>query len=223
MKTMEKINKVNILKDYVLITIGVVLVAFGIQYFYAPNEIAGGGLSGIAIVINYYIPQLSMGTIIFIGNLILFTISFILIGGDFGFKTIYASIMLSVAMDIMQKVFHSYALTNNMILAVLLGTVVCSIGLAIAFSINASTGGTDILAKILNKYTNFNIGVSLLVVDLLVVIFGGFTFGLGKGVYSLMAVVINGLTIDFLIAKIEKKRKEKEENKDGALKPQQVQ
>lgn len=80
---MKEYNLLKSIKDYTIITIGVILVAFGIQYFYAPNDIAGGGLSGLALIINHYAPSLSVGTIIFLGNIILFVISFILIGGDF--------------------------------------------------------------------------------------------------------------------------------------------
>ncbi len=201
---MKKINIASVGKEYILLTIGVILVAFGIQYFYAPNEIAGGGLSGMALVISNYIPSLSVGTIILIGNLILFIISFILIGGDFGFKTIYASFMLSFVMDFMEKILHSYALTTNMLLAIILGTLIIATGLGVAFAINASTGGTDILAKILNRYSTFNIGISLLLVDLFVVVCGGITFGLDKGIYSLLAVIANGLMVDTVIAKIDK-------------------
>ncbi|WP_290454827.1 YitT family protein [Romboutsia ilealis] len=210
---MKKNNFADIAKEYTLLTLGVVLVAFGIQYFYAPNEIAGGGLSGMALVISHYIPSLSVGTIIMIGNIILFAISFILIGGDFGFKTIYASFMLSFVMDFMEKVLHSYALTTNMFLAIMFGTIIIATGLGIAFAINASTGGTDILAKILNKYSTFNIGISLLLVDLFVVVCGGVTFGLDKGIYSLLAVIANGLIVDAVIAKIEKVKSNKIELK----------
>jgi uncharacterized membrane-anchored protein YitT (DUF2179 family) len=213
-KSMKKNNFATIAKDYTLLTLGVILVAFGIQYFYAPNEIAGGGLSGMALVISHYVPVLSVGTIILIGNIILFVISFILIGGDFGFKTIYASFMLSFVMDFMEKVLHSYALTTNMLLAIMLGTIIIATGLGIAFAINASTGGTDILAKILNKYSKFNIGISLLIVDLFVVVCGGLTFGLDKGIYSLLAVIANGLIVDGVIAKIEKVKAKKIENKE---------
>ena len=210
---MKKNNFITISKEYFLLTLGVILVAFGIQYFYAPNEIAGGGLSGMALVISHYIPRLSVGTIILIGNIILFVISFILIGGDFGLKTIYASFMLSFVMDFMEKVLHSYALTTNMLLAIISGTIIIATGLGIAFAINASTGGTDILAKILNKYSTFNIGISLLLVDLFVVVCGGLTFGLDKGIYSLLAVIANGLIVDAVIAKIEKVKSNKVENK----------
>lgn len=206
-------NKNNLLltiRDYTIITIGVILVAFGIQYFYAPNEIAGGGLSGLALVISHFIPVLSVGTIIFLGNLLLFIIAFILVGGDFGMKTIYASFALSFVMDFMEKVMNSHALTNNLFLAVVMGTMIIAAGIGITFAINASTGGTDILAKILNKYSTINLGISLLLVDLAVVVCGGLTFGLDKGFYSLLAVVMNGLVVDRVIIMIENKRKEKE-------------
>lgn len=215
---MNKFNFIKGLKEYAIVTIGVILVAIGIQYFFAPNNIAGGGLSGLALIINYYIPKLSIGTIIFLGNLILFAISFIVIGGDFGLKTIYASFMLSVVIEFMDKILKSTALTTNLLAAVILGTLVTAIGLAMVFAINASTGGTDILAKILNKYTTFNIGISLLIVDLFVAIVGGFTFGLEKGIYSMMVIVLNGLLIDRVIEKIEKNRKNKPTEEEETLK-----
>lgn len=215
---MTKFNFLKGLKEYGIVTIGVILVAVGIQYFFAPNNIAGGGLSGLALIINHYFPKFSIGTIIFIGNLILFTVAFILIGGDFGLKTIYASFMLSIVIDFMDKIMHSTALTTNLLLAVVLGTIVTAIGLAMVFAINASTGGTDILAKILNRYSTLNIGVSLLIVDLFVAIVGGFTFGLEKGFYSMLVIVLNGLLIDRVLEKIEKKRSEKEEDKESELK-----
>ena len=134
----------------------------------------------------------------------------------FGFKTIYASFMLSLVMDFMEKALHSYALTTNMLLAIMLGTIIIATGLGIAFAINASTGGTDILAKILNKYTTFNIGISLLIVDLFVVVCGGLTFGLDKGIYSLLAVIANGLIVDAVIAKIDKVKSNKIESQSQA-------
>lgn len=214
---MKKSDFIKGLQEYIVVTIGVILVAIGIQYFFAPNDIAGGGLSGLALIINHYVPSVSMGIIIFIGNLILFAISFILIGGDFGLKTIYASFMLSVLIDFMDKILNSTALTTNLLAAVIVGTIVTAIGLAMVFATNASTGGTDILAKILNKYTTFNIGISLLIVDLFVAIMGGFTFGLQKGIYSMLVIVLNGLLIDRVIEKIEKKKNIKEQENEEKL------
>ena len=209
---MKKDNLISTIRDYIFITIGIILVAFGIQYFYAPNEIAGGGLSGLSLVISHYVPFLSVGTLIFLGNLILFVIAFILVGGDFGMKTIYASFALSFVMDFMEKVMHSHALTGNLLLAVIIGTIIIASGIGLA-----STGGTDILAKILNKYSTINLGISLLIVDLVVVICGALTFGLDKGFYSLLAVIMNGLVVDRVIINIEKRRKEKSDKKADEL------
>ena len=217
---MKKYDIAKAIKEYFIVTVGVILVAFGLQYFYSPNDIAGGGLSGLSLVINHYVPALSIGTLVFLGNLILFAIAFLLIGSDFGAKTIYASFALSFVMDFMEKVMHSYALTTNLALAVFCGTLIIGTGLAIAFSINASTGGTDILAKILNKYTNFNIGIALLMVDLFVVVAGAFTFGLNKGFYSLIAVIVNGLLVDRVIDMIAKHKEKKaleESNKEETV------
>ena len=201
---MKKDNLISTIRDYIFITIGIILVAFGIQYFYAPNEIAGGGLSGLSLVISHYVPFLSV-------------IAFILVGGDFGMKTIYASFALSFVMDFMEKVMHSHALTGNLLLAVIIGTIIIASGIGLAFAVNASTGGTDILAKILNKYSTINLGISLLIVDLVVVICGALTFGLDKGFYSLLAVIMNGLVVDRVIINIEKRRKEKSDKKAEEL------
>ncbi len=214
---MKNNNLLLTIRDYVIVTIGVILVAFGIQYFYAPNEIAGGGLSGLALVISSFIPWLSVGTIVFLGNLILFVVAFILVGGDFGMKTIYASFALSFVMDFMEKVMNSYALTENLLLAVVMGTIVIASGIGITFAINASTGGTDILAKILNKYSTINLGISLLLVDLAVVVCGALAFGLDKGFYSLLAVIMNGLVVDKVIIMIENKQKANNQNNEEKL------
>lgn len=201
----------KVMKEYAMITLGVILVAVGLQYFYSPNDLAAGGLSGMALIINHFIPVLSVGVTIFVGNLILYVIAFFIIGEDFGFKTIYGSVMLSVVIEILDRVFNARALTDNLLIAVLIGSILISVGLAIAFYYNASTGGTDILAKILEKYSTFNIGISLLCVDIIVTISGGIVFGLERGIYALLAVFITGILIDkfILILTNYKKKKDK--------------
>lgn len=201
---MTKENIIETIKDYAIITIGVIIVAFGLQYFYSPNDLAAGGLSGMALIINHYVPMLSVGVTIFFGNLILYVIAFFLVGGDFGFKTIYGSVSLSVFIELMDRVFHAEALTTNLALATVCGGITIAFGLAIAFNRNASTGGTDILAKILNKYSKFNIGISLLMVDILVTICGALTFGFAKGAFALVGVFITGLLLDKFIILINK-------------------
>jgi uncharacterized membrane-anchored protein YitT (DUF2179 family) len=187
-------------REYILITVGVLLVAIGIEFFLAPNKIAAGGVSGMAIIINYYMPSISIGSLMLIMNIILFIIAFIVIGNQFGGKTIYTSLSLSGMIWVMDKVMTpNMKVTNNLMLASIFGTFMCGIGLGIVFNQNASTGGTDILAKILNKFVHLDMGKSLLVVDFIITLLAAISFGADAGMYALLAVIINGFVIDTVI------------------------
>lgn len=188
------------IREYGLITIGVLLVALSIELFLAPNKIAAGGVTGIAIIVNSYIPKLQIGLIVLILNIILFIVGFIGIGNKFGAKTIYASLMLSAVIWIMDRTFvTNEVITRNQLLASIFGTFLSGIGLGLVFNQNASTGGTDILAKILNKFIHVDIGKSLLAVDFIVTLFAAVSFGAEAGMYALLSVIINGVVIDTVI------------------------
>lgn len=171
-------NKGN-LRDFMLITFGVFLVAISVVYFFQPNNIAAGGVSGIAIIINNFVPGIPIGLLVLMMDCILYIVAFLVIGSKFGGKSIYASLTLSGIMWLLEKVFP-YKATNDLMLATILGTIISALGLAIVFNCNASTGGTDILAKILHKFFHFNIGKSLLIVDFIVTLAGAMTFGVQK-------------------------------------------
>lgn len=194
---MISINKT--IKDYGLITLGIILVAISLEYFFAPNDLAAGGVTGLAIILNHYIPMLSTSVLVLMMNLILFIVAFIFIGGNFGAKTIYASFGLTGVMWIIEKFLNPQAITNDLFIASMFGTLITACGMAIIFNVNASTGGTDILAKILNKFGNVDIGKALLIVDFLVTLFGAITFGIDKAFYALLCVIINGIAIDRFI------------------------
>lgn len=191
-------NKGN-LKDFILITIGILLVAISVVYFFDPNNIAAGGITGLAIVINRYVPFISIGPLVLIMDGILFIIALIIIGPKFGAKSIYCSLLLSTSMWVMQK-FIPFNVTDDLMLATIFGTLIAAGGMAIVFNANASSGGTDIIAKILNKFFHFDIGKSLLMVDFLVTLLGAMTFGVKMGLYGLLSVIINGVVIDKIIA-----------------------
>ena len=186
-------------KDFLLITIGILLVAISVVYFFEPNNIAAGGITGLAIVINHYIPFISIGPLVLIMDATLFVIALIVIGPKFGAKSIYCSFLLSTSMWVMQK-FFPFTITNDLMLATIFGTLIAAAGMAIVFNANASSGGTDIIAKILNKFFHFNIGKSLLMVDFLVTLLGAITFGINMGLYGLLSVIVNGVVIDKIIA-----------------------
>ncbi|ERI94342.1 hypothetical protein HMPREF1982_00977 [Clostridiales bacterium oral taxon 876 str. F0540] len=184
-------------RDYFLITIGFLLVALALELFLVPNKIAAGGVSGIAIIINSIFPAIDVGLLMLGMNVILFIVAFIVIGNKFGGKSIYASLGLSGTIWVMDKLEVSkHVLTNDLLLASIFGTLLSGIGMAMVFNQNASTGGTDIIAKILNKFFHIDIGKSLLAVDFIVTIFAGVTFGANVAMYALLCVIMNGFVID---------------------------
>ncbi|EQB86016.1 uncharacterized membrane-anchored protein YitT (DUF2179 family) [Clostridium punense] len=186
--------------EYIMITIGLLLVAAGVYFFLIPNDLAAGGVTGLAMVINYYFPVLNVGAIMLVLNVILFIIGFIFIGSGFGIKTIYSSLMLSFMISMMEELFPMAGpITNDIFINLIFGILVGAIGMAIVFNQNASTGGTDIVAKILNKYVHLEIGKGLLLADLLVTLLAIAAFGATVGMYSLLGVIINGFTVDSAI------------------------
>lgn len=187
------------IKEYILIITGVFLVAISLEYFFIPNNIAAGGLSGLAIVINHYIPSISTGPLVFIMDLFLFVIGFILLGSNFGIKTMVSSFSLAGMMTLIEKTIEPRAITTDLMLATIFGTFISAIGMALVFNANSSTGGTDTIAKILNKYFHLDIGKSLLAVDFIVTLLGALTFGINIGLYGMLAVIINGIAIDKVI------------------------
>ena len=187
------------LKEYFLITIGIILVAISIEYFFAPNNLAAGGVTGVAIVLNYLFPYIGVGILTFIINLLLFIVAFVILGGSFGTKSIFATVGLSVVMWIIEEFLNPFAVTEDLMIATIFGTIISAFGMAIVFNNNSSTGGTDIIAKIINKFLHINIGISLLIIDIIITFFAAMVFGLDLGFYSMLSVIILGITIDRFI------------------------
>ncbi|WP_353094151.1 YitT family protein [Tissierella praeacuta] len=187
------------IREYVLITIGMTMVALGLYFFLMPEKLAIGGANGLAIVINNWIP-LSIGSIMIIINIFLFVIGFLVVGTSFGFKTIYASIGTSVIVSLLEKIIPlQQPLVEDMILQLIFGVFISAIGVGIVFNQNASTGGTDVIAKIMNKFFGIELGKGVLISDFAITIMAGFAFGPKLGMYSLLGVILNGIVIDWTI------------------------
>jgi uncharacterized membrane-anchored protein YitT (DUF2179 family) len=191
--------KTSIFKEYSIITLGILLVAFAIEYFYAPNNIAAGGVTGIAIILNAVMPNLSIGLITLVLNGLLFIVAFMFIDGSFGVKTIYASLGLSVIIWVIEKFLNPVAITKDLMIASIFGALISAIGMALVFNENASTGGTDILAKILNVFFHLEIGKSLLAVDFIITFVSIFVFGINVALYSMLSIILLGIIVDRLI------------------------
>ena len=193
-------------KEYIFITFGAALVALAIQLFFIPNQIAPGGVSGIGLVINSLTPGVSVSTYVIILNIILFLLAFKLLGGGFGFKTIYASFSLSIIMWIIENIIKPQSITDDLMLGSLIGILLLGTGLGIVFNQDASTGGTDILAKILNKYLHLSMGLSMTIIDLAVVMVVAFFFGLERGLYAGLATFLNGIVINRVVGGFNEKK-----------------
>ena len=186
------------IKEYALTTLGIVLTAIALEYFFFPNDIAAGGVSGIALVING-VTRWNVSIMVFILNIILFILAFVVLGKGFGGKSIYATVMLSVVMEIIERVFSPGILTDNMFLASFFGSALLAMGSAIVFHQGASTGGTSILAAIISKFTSLGVGTSLLLNDSIICLLAINVFGIDKGLFGFFSLILIGLLIDKFI------------------------
>ncbi|EMS70770.1 YitT family protein [Ruminiclostridium cellobioparum] len=186
--------------DFMLINFGLLLVSIGICLFKIPNHFATGGVSGLAIIASSLFPKIDVGPMMMIINIILLIIGYFFLGSDFGSKTVYSSFALSGLVWIIQKLIPlSHPLTNDMLLELIYSILFPAVGSAIVFNCNASTGGTDIVAKILSKYTKLNIGKTLMLTDFLIAIGAGAVFGIKIGLYSALGLILKAFMIDFVI------------------------
>lgn len=188
------------IKEYFIITLGILILTLGLSVFLIQADLAVGGITGFAMIINKAFPFISIGATMMVSNIILFILGFLLIGRQFGAKTIYASLTLSGMIWIFEKVAPLKGpVVEDMFLNLFFGILISGIGMAIVFYQNASTGGTDIVAKIINKYFNFDIGKSLLMADFLIVLLAIQFYGLEPGLYAMFGVIMNAFLIDNII------------------------
>ena len=157
----EKNKAKNILKEYATITVGMFIVSASVYYLMMPNSFVVGSISGLVMVLANFIP-LKVSTMTMILNVALLIIGIVFVGKEFGGKTVITSLMLPVYLRIFETVTPDVPpLTDDMFINMLCHILVISIGQAILFNVNASSGGLDVVAKVLNKYLHFEIGKSL--------------------------------------------------------------
>lgn len=189
------------IKQYVNILIGALLIAIGLYFFWVPSDLAAGGISGLAIVVKAVLPSIPIGIIMFVLDMIMFLIGFIFLGKSFGVRSLVCSISVSGIMTLMEGVWPNWQpISEDQLILLLFGALFIAIGQAMIFSLEASSGGTDIIAKLINKYSHLNIGMALLIADMVVVLLATFVFGLEKGLYATLGVIIVTQLIDYMIA-----------------------
>ena len=195
------------IKEFAIISVGTAIVAAAVFFFMLPSHVSVGSGAALAMVLSNFIP-LSASTITLIMNVGLLIIGFILIGPEFGAKTVYCSILMPVIMGVFEKIFPNFqSITQDPLLDVICYILVVGIGLAILFSRNASSGGLDIVAKIMNKYLKMDLGQAMSASGILVALSSALCYDSKTVVLSLLGTYFGGLVVDHFIFGINIKRR----------------
>ena len=186
-----------------LLNAGLIATAMGIALFKTPNHFAFGGTSGLSIILSTLFPQWNVGFFMWVVNAALVLLGFAFLGIRSMGWTIYSSFALSFYVSICEEIWPLTApLTNDVFLELCYAVILPAVGSAIVFNIGASTGGTDIVAMILHKYTSLEIGRALLVSDLTIVLVGAYLYGPATGLYCILGMVLKTTVVDGAIESI---------------------
>jgi len=201
------LNKRELVKEIVILTGAVAIIAAAVFFFLIPSHAAVSSISGLAIVLSNFVP-LTVSEITFVLNVVLLIVGFLLCGKEFGVKTVYTSIMLPVFMKLFELIWpNNQSMTGDATLDVVAYVFVVSIGLSILFNRNASSGGLDIVAKIMNKYLRIELGRAMSLAGMCVALSSAFVYDKKTVVLSVLGTYINGLILDyFIFGQTEKKR-----------------
>lgn len=190
------------LEEYAVLTVATLILVLGVYVFKFPNNFSFGGVTGLAVVLSRVLP-VSPGNLTFIINMALLVFGFIFLGRGFGVRTVYVSLLMSAGLSLAEFWFPmEHPLTEEPVLELIFAVVLPALSSAIMFNIGASSGGTDIVAMILKKYTKLNIGAALFVVDLGIVIAACLVFDAQTGLFSLCGLLAKSLVVDNVIESI---------------------
>lgn len=190
--------KENII-DFLTITVATVIVSAAVFFFLMPSNVSVGSISGLAIVLANFVP-LSVSAITMVLNVALLLVGFLLIGRDFGVKTVYTSIMLPVILAVFEFIFpNNQSLTGDQTLDTICYCVVVSVGLAMLFNRNASSGGLDIVAKLLNKFFHMDLGKAMSAAGMAVALSSALVYDKKTLVLSVLGTYFNGIVLDHCI------------------------
>ena len=200
------LTKRNI-KEFLLITVGTGIVATAVFFFMLPSHVAVGSASALALVLSNLIP-LPVSAITFILNAGLLIIGFLLIGPEFGVKTVYTSLLMPVYLRIFEVVFPNFqSITGEPMLDVICYILVVGIGLSMLFSSNASSGGLDIVAKLMNRFLRMDLGTAMSVSGMLVALSSALVYDSKTVVMSMLGTYFGGIIVDHFIFGLNLKRR----------------
>ncbi|MCC2240363.1 YitT family protein [Fusicatenibacter sp. CLA-AA-H213] len=189
----------KIIKETSILTVAVAIIAAAVYFFLVPSHASVSSISGLGIVLSNFIP-LPLSAITMILNVVLLIIGFFTCGREFGVKTVYTSVMLPLFLGVFERIFPDFgSMTNSQELDVLCYILVVSVGLSILFNRNASSGGLDIVAKIMNKYLHMDLGKAMSLSGMCVALSAALVYDKKTVVLSLLGTYFNGLVLDHFI------------------------
>jgi len=193
----------SIVKEYVWLTLGTIIMVIGTYFFKFPNNFSTGGVTGIAVVLARYFPMISRADFMTIFNVALLGLGLAVFGRNFAGKTVYVSLLMSgLTMVLEHAVPLAAPMTNQPLLELIFAVSLPAIGSAILFNMDASSGGTDIVAMVLRKYTSLDIGKALICSDLVITLMACVAFGMETGLFSILGLVMKSLLVDMVLENI---------------------
>ena len=203
----KKLNFIEIMKETGILTVAVAIIAAAVYFFLVPSHASVSSISGLGIVLSNFVP-LPLSAITMILNVVLLLIGFVTCGKEFGIKTVYTSIMLPLFLGLFEVVFpKAGSMTDSQELDVLCYILVVSVGLSILFNRNASSGGLDIVAKIMNKYLHIELGRAMSLSGMCVALSAALVYDKKTVVLSVLGTYFNGIILDHFICDQNRKRR----------------
>lgn len=203
----KKLNFMEIMKETGILTVAVAIIAAAVYFFLVPSHASVSSISGLGIVLSNFVP-LPLSAITMILNVVLLLIGFVTCGKEFGIKTVYTSIMLPLFLGLFEVVFpKASSMTDSQELDVLCYILVVSVGLSILFNRNASSGGLDIVAKIMNKYLHIELGRAMSLSGMCVALSAALVYDKKTVVLSVLGTYFNGIILDHFIFDQNRKRR----------------
>lgn len=204
---MSKLSAKELFRDAALLSLGTALVAVGVYFFKFPNNFSTGGVTGIAVIVSRFFPGISTSTFASVINLIFLLLGFVALNRGFGLRTVYCSMLFSALLSLLDWLVPlSGTLTDQPLLELFFAVIFPAIGSAILFNMEGSTGGTDILAMILKKYSSLDIGRALLYCDVLIAGSTLIVYDIRTGLFSLLGLMLKSMLVDSVIESLNRKK-----------------
>ena len=199
----QKMDIRKTVKEWLLLLLGTTLTAAGVYFFKFPNNFSTGGVSGISVILGHYFPSATPGDFVMGINMALLLVGFLVFGKGFGIKTAVVSTLMSGIIWVLERVLPmDHPMTSQPLMELIFAVSLPAVGSAILFNLDASTGGTDIVAMVLRKFTSLNIGNALMISDSIITVMACVAFGMETGLFSILGLLMKSLLVDMVLENI---------------------